>query len=241
MVLDKHILKELVDGCRILADHGQGDLIWGHVSLRHPERPDEVLIKPAGLGLEEITEDHIIVSDMGGNRILGDYPMHVEVFIHTEILRARPEIGAVVHTHPPHAVAFSSLDMPLEPVGHEGSLFRAGLPVYDRTSDLIVTQELGASLAQTLGGHSAALMQNHGIVTAGRNVKGAVMTALLLEKACMLQMLAMASGKLRKVSSDEDATAKCQRLYTQKTFDTAFDYCARRASARPCGCSQTNR
>ena len=100
------LTEKLVQACKVLADDGQGDLIWGHVTARAPARPDRLLMKPAGIGLEEMERDEAITVDLGGEQRSGTRPRHVEVFIHTEVMRARPEIQAVVHTHPPHAVAF---------------------------------------------------------------------------------------------------------------------------------------
>lgn len=228
--------RRLVSGCRVLAAHGQGDLIWGHISVRVPGEPDKLLIKPAGLGLEEIEDEHLLIADLDGNRLHGDRPMHAEVFIHTEILRRRPDVQSVVHTHPPHAVAFSALEVPIRPVGHEGALFMDALPVFDLTADLIVDAELGRALAATLSGERAALMRNHGVVTAGRSIAESVMSALLLEKACRVQLLAMSAGSgAMRLPEDDDARAKRDRLYRPAAFEAAFDYCERQAMA-PCHC-----
>ena len=231
------LAERLIQGCRILADDGQGDLIWGHVSARHAVRPDEILMKPAGIGLEEMADDTLITVGLSGERTGGNRPLHVEVFIHTEIMRARPEVQAVVHTHPPHAVAFSALCRPLLAIGHEGAMFCDGLPVFDRTSDLIVSPDLGQAVAARLDGHNALLLRNHGIVTAGRSVEEAVMTAILLEKACRVQLLAEQAGGAKAATSIEEARAKRERIYSAAALRTAFDYCVRRHHARQAGCS----
>lgn len=223
---------KLVQGCRVLADDGQGDLIWGHVSARDHRRPDILLMKPAGIGLEEMNRDAVINVDLSGERTSGTRPRHIEVFIHTEIMRARPEIQAVVHTHPPHSVAFSSLCRPLLPIGHEGAMFCDGLPVFDRTSDLIVSPDLGQAVAACLAGHNALLLRNHGIVTAARSLEEAVMLALLLEKACKVQLLAESAGGPQATTSPEEARIKRERIYSTQALQTAFDYCVRRHNAR---------
>ena len=215
-----------------MADEGQGDLIWGHVSARASNIPDRILMKPAGIGLEEMTPEAVIDVDLDGERTSGSRPRHVEVFIHTEIMRARPEIQAVVHTHPPHAVAFSSLCKPLLAVGHEGALFCDGLPVFDRTSDLIVSADLGQAVAACLDGHNALLLRNHGIVTAGRSVEEAVMTAVLLEKACKVQLLAEQAGGPQATTDLAEARIKRDRIYAPASLQTAFEYCVRRHNAR---------
>jgi L-ribulose-5-phosphate 4-epimerase len=235
------LAEKLVQGCRILADDGQGDLIWGHVSARQTARPDHIIMKPAGIGLEEMAEDAIISVDLSGERTGGERPRHVEVFIHTEIMRARPEIQAVVHTHPPHAVAFSSLCRPLLPIGHEGAMFCDGLPVFDRTSDLIVSPDLGRAVVACLGAHNALLLRNHGIVTVGRSIEEAVMTAVLLEKACKVQLLAEQAGGAKAATSPEEARTKRARIYGPASLQAAFDYCVRRHHARHAGCAQNPR
>src|SRR5262249_16041391 len=102
----------LTNAGRVLASEGQGDYVAGHISVRLPDR-ERFLMKPAGIGLEEMAPDNIITVDMDGRKAAGSMSRHNEVFIHSEVVRARPDIHAVIHTHPPHAVAFSSLDRPL--------------------------------------------------------------------------------------------------------------------------------
>lgn len=218
----------LAYGCKVLALEGQGDIIWGHVTRRAPDSPDRLYMKPAAMGLEEISASDLIEVDLDGRKVGGERPRHSEVFIHTEIMRARPEVNCVVHTHPPHAVAFGSTNRPLLPVGHEGSLFVEGLPVFSETTDLIVTRELGEALAGTLGGSNAALLQNHGLVAVGRNVAEAVMTAVVLERACRVQLLADTMGGAKAWTDPREALIKKERIYRPWALENAFDYYVRR-------------
>ena len=117
--------EKLIDAGRVLVGEDQGDYVAGHVTVRLPDGAGRFLMKPAGIGLEEMTPGNIITVDLEGERVGGTMPRHNEVFIHSEILRARSDIAAVVHTHPAHAVAFSSLGRPLLPVGNDGSIFSA--------------------------------------------------------------------------------------------------------------------
>src|SRR5262249_1300278 len=126
----------------------------------------------------------------------------------------------------------SSLCKPLLPIGHEGAMFCDGLPVYDRTSDLIVSPDLGQTVAACLDGHNALLLRNHGIVTAGRSVEEAVMMAGLLEKACKVAQRAEQAGGPKATTSLEEARAKRDRIYAPASLRTAFDYCVRRHHAR---------
>jgi len=86
-----------------------------------PDDPGLFLMKPAGIGLEEMTPDNIITVNVEGDKVGGASPRHNEVFIHSEVLRARPDVQAIVHTHAIYAVVFSSLGKPLLPVSNDAA------------------------------------------------------------------------------------------------------------------------
>src|SRR3954471_13115418 len=97
--------RKLINAGRVLTSQDQGDFVAGHVSVRLPDDPHRFLMKPATIGLEEMTPERIIPVGPDGGKLGGKMPRHNEVFIHSEVLRARPDVAAVVHTHAPHAVA----------------------------------------------------------------------------------------------------------------------------------------
>jgi len=113
----------LADAGRVLAHEGQGDYVGGHISLRLPDDPGLFLMKPAGIGLEEMTADNIITVNIVGDKVSGEAARHNEVFIHSEVMRARSDVQAVVHTHAVYAVVFSSLGKPLLPVSNDAAFF----------------------------------------------------------------------------------------------------------------------
>ncbi|MBI2987538.1 MAG: class II aldolase/adducin family protein [Deltaproteobacteria bacterium] len=121
----KELKQTLAYSCNILAIEGHWDNILGHVSVRIPKQ-DKILMKPHGFGFEEIRPQHIIVCNLDGKKIEGKYERHSEIFIHTEIYKARPDVNCVVHSHPPYATAFGSLLQRLRPISHEGCIFYDG-------------------------------------------------------------------------------------------------------------------
>src|SRR2546425_1712128 len=132
------LLDQLAASCRILAAEGQGDMVWGHASVRDPGGRG-LWIKTADLGLEETTRDDLMLIDREGNVLVGEGPRHSEFPIHAEVMAARREIGCVVHTHPRAAVAFAAAGEPLRPVSHEGTYFvPPDIPLFTETSDLIL-------------------------------------------------------------------------------------------------------
>jgi L-fuculose-phosphate aldolase len=217
-------------GCRILGAEEQGDLVWGHVSARDPDGKG-VWMKAATLGFEEVGQDDVLLVDQAGTVVEGTGRRHAEYPIHTEVMTARPDVGAVVHTHAPAAVAFASLDVPLRPISHEGTLFvPPDIARYTKTGDLILTAELGSDVAAAIADRNALLLVNHGIVSVGPDVPTAVMTALLLDRACRMQLTAMATGELRRWSSDAEALSKRDHCYSPELLRQAWDYLGRRLS-----------
>jgi L-fuculose-phosphate aldolase len=215
-------------GCRILDLEDQGDLIWGHVSARDPEGRG-VWMKATAWGFDEVGPEQVILVSWDGEVLEGDERRHHEYPIHTELMRARNDVNAVVHTHAPWAVAFAATTEPLRPVSHAGTLFvPPDIARFTKTGDLILTAELGRDLAAVVGDRNAALMVHHGIVTCGVDVPTAVLTAVFLERACRTNIRVLAAGGPKTWSSDEEALAKREHVYSAYA---AWDYLARRVEA----------
>jgi L-ribulose-5-phosphate 4-epimerase len=224
---DDALRTTLATGCRILAMEGHGDLIWGHMSARQGGG-ECFWMKPARLGLEEIQPEDTVLVDFEGNQVAGHRRRHGEWPIHSEVFRSRPEVGAVVHTHPTLSTVFGSSDHPLEPVTHEACLFvPPDVPRYDETTALIVTKDQGAGVARALGAHKALFMRNHGVVIAAATVEEAVFTAILLEKACRANLAALGAQPY-SVTTPEEAAFKRQQIYHEQNLQAAWDYFARK-------------
>jgi L-ribulose-5-phosphate 4-epimerase len=227
--------QKLINGGRVLVDEGQGDYVWGHISARLPDNPNRFLMKPGCIGIEEMTEDNIITVDIDGERVSGEWPRHNEVYIHSEVLRARPDVNCVIHTHPEHAIAFSSLGKELSPMSNDGTMFSFGVPIFSETTDLITDQTRGKAVAKTLGSKGALILRNHGIVTAGSTIEHAVFLAIKLERACRIQMLAEQAGGPKLFVKEEELAAKRARTNRGDSQGNAFSYLVRRWHLR-CNC-----
>jgi L-ribulose-5-phosphate 4-epimerase len=221
-------LRELVAlGCQILGANGHDDYVWGHVSARDPDGRG-VWMKASTFGFDEISAEQVILVGFDGEVLAGDCPRHVEWPIHTELLRARPDAGSVVHSHPPHSIAIAASGQPVRAVSHAGTLFvPPDVPRFTKTADLIVTPQMGVDVAATLGDHNAMFLVNHGIVTAGKDVRDAVIRAVLLEKAAYQQMLTHCFGGPRHWSSDEEALRKRDTVWSEKQLTHLWDYLGR--------------
>jgi ribulose-5-phosphate 4-epimerase/fuculose-1-phosphate aldolase len=223
----KELKETLAYSCNILAYEGHWDNILGHVSVRIPGQ-ERILMKPHSFGFEEIRPQHIIVVDLSGKKVEGKYERHSEVFIHTEIYKARSDVNCVVHSHPPYATAFGALRQPLRPISHEGTIFHDGLPLFDYTTALIRSAELGKEVAKSLGKCRGVLMKNHGSTVVGESIEVATLYAIFLEKAARIQLVATASGD-PSWTSEEEAKIKYEQIYTPHRLGSMWDYFVRRA------------
>jgi L-ribulose-5-phosphate 4-epimerase len=230
-VSEADLKRRLAEACRVLASADQGDDVWGHATVRVPGSTS-FWMKPAGMGLEEIRPEDLLLVDLDGKVLRGRRPRHSEVFIHAEILRARPEVGAVVHTHPVPSTVFSSLGVPLRPITHEGSNFvPPDVPRFDETTDLIVTPQLGKAVARTIADRPALFLVSHGIVTTGASIEDAVVNAILLDKSARAQLM-VPGGEPRHWTSDKEAPIKKERIYNAQNLDSRWDYYRRRGRMR---------
>jgi ribulose-5-phosphate 4-epimerase/fuculose-1-phosphate aldolase len=185
-------LVELARAHRILALNGHVNMSLGHMSWRDPEGRG-VWLKRAGLGFEEVTPNDFILIDLDGRQLLGDGRRHAEWPIHAEIMRARPDVAVVAHSHPLHSTVFSACDACLQGVCHEGVILHDMVAYYKQTRGLIVTPDQGRELAETLGDKAVVLMKNHGVTTCGPTIGAAALAAIFIERACSAQLMAEAS------------------------------------------------
>lgn len=187
-VVAQTVREQVAAACRILALEGYADLTLGHVSARGPD--GSIWIKRKGIALDEVEPDDVVEVESA------DAELHLETVLHTAVYAVRPDVGAVVHGHPPHATALAATAGELELLTHDAVLFADGVGRFE-APDLIVDEAQGAAVAAALGPRRAVLLANHGVLVAGKDVPWVVLTALTLERAARLQSIAAGLGPLR--------------------------------------------
>jgi L-ribulose-5-phosphate 4-epimerase len=151
-----------------------------------------------------LTADDIITVDLNSKKLDGKRSAPLETEIHTGIYRARPDVMAVVHSHPVHSVVFSITKKPILAVSVHGAIFADGVPTFDNVGH-INTRELGDGLARALGSHRAVLLKMHGAAIVGSSVEEAFVAALQLEENAEKQLWAEATGKVEAMTAEEAA------------------------------------
>ena len=204
---------QVAQACRVLGKLDLTKAATGHVSARLPGS-DRILIRargPGELGVRYTTDDQVIECGLDGKLITAGANLSapLEVFIHTEIYKARPEINAVVHIHPPTVVLFTICDLPLLPIYGSydpPSLLLAlqGVPTYHR-SILIETPELGEELVKAMGDAPTCMMRGHGITTAAESVYQAALYAIHLNDLAVMNYQARLLGTPRPISDADQA------------------------------------
>ena len=203
------IIENLVAASRILADQGVLDA-FGHVSVRHPGKPDRYLLSRA-MAPALVTAADIIEFDLDSNPLdHGDRRLFLERFIHGQIYRARADVNAVVHSHSPSVIPFSVTKVPLQPIINTASFLVAGVPVFDIREAgivsglLVANNALGKALATTLGDKNVALLRGHGDVVVGPDVKRTVLRAIYnLVNARLLATALSFDSPITTIAPDE--------------------------------------
>jgi HCOMODA/2-hydroxy-3-carboxy-muconic semialdehyde decarboxylase len=200
--------RDVISACRILS-HQKLVAGFGHVSARIPS--SELFIITPRIGLALVNEPDLLTMNLYGEVVEGSRPAPSETWLHTAIMKAKPEVSAITRIHARVANMFSVTDRKLAPVHNHGSFFAGGVPVF-RKPDLIWTEKLGAEVAATLGEKPAVLLRGNGQVTVGRSIPEAVMMAVYLEEAAEILYGALQIGTPIPLTADESAKRQVEAL-----------------------------
>jgi L-ribulose-5-phosphate 4-epimerase len=185
-----------------------GLVAWtsGNVSARVPGA-DLMVIKPSGVDYEDLTPESMVLCDLYGNVVEGEYQPSSDTGSHAYVYRHRPDVGGVVHTHSTYATAWSARAEPIPCViTAMADEFGGDIPVGPFA--LIGDEAIGKGIVETLAAHRspAVLMRNHGVFTIGKNARAAVKAAVMTEDVARTVHLARAYGEPIPIpSADIDA------------------------------------
>ncbi|SCI38532.1 Methylthioribulose-1-phosphate dehydratase [uncultured Flavonifractor sp.] len=153
--------------CLLLYQRGYVVSNDGNVSVRIGE--DQVLITPSGVSKGRLTPDMLVVCDLEGRVLAGHLHPSSESAMHLLVYRERPDVGAVVHAHPPAATAFSICRRPLAQHYLTETISGLGeVPVAPFA--LPSTSQVPDSLRPYVAGCNGALLANHGAIAWGRDL-----------------------------------------------------------------------
>ncbi len=209
---------EIAAACRLLDRLEMSDMTSGYMSVKLPDEEERYLVTPYGLLFNEITASSIVKVDFEGN-IVGDsshnYTIYSPGFIYLNriIHRARPDAQAIMHLHPIHATALSSLAGELLPCSEAGIwLYRQiGYGDFILPGGL-VDEAQEKRLVSSLGDKQILMVRNHGTITLGTSIPEAFLMSVLLENACKIQLLAESTGRKLICPPEETCLKAAQQL-----------------------------
>jgi ribulose-5-phosphate 4-epimerase/fuculose-1-phosphate aldolase len=208
----QELREKIAASCRILAMEGLVDGILGHVSVRVPET-NEMLIRCRGdqeNGVRYTKADAIRLVDFDGNGsdLMGMYHVPKELSIHGETYKSRPEVGCVIHAHPPDALICGITQLEFRPVFGAFNIpamrmALEGIPVFPR-SCLITRSDLAQAMLEIMGDKNICLMKGHGITVTGQTVEEATVRALNFNILAKVTMQVAQTGREAAPISQED-------------------------------------
>ncbi len=179
---------------RLFVHYGWTDMIYTHITARVPGEPEHYFINPYGLLFDEITASSLLKVDWEGNVLEGDHPYNeAGHLIHTAVLKARPEVNYVLHSHTRAGMAVSAMPGGLRPLTQHAGIvlgILASHPYGVVTED----QDECDRLAADLGDNKLMILENHGLLACGRTPGEALVYHYYLEMACKAQVDILRSG-----------------------------------------------
>ena len=177
---------------------------FGVVSLRIPNT-ECVLITPSGFSKMTLHNDHLIVVDLEGNLVTGNFRPSVETAMHTYIHKHRPELNTVIHTHSPMACAFAAANMEIPCVSAEQAFYLGGRIPLVRKYSLPGTNEPSElkAILKALQNVDAALLRKHGVIVVGRTPEQGLEAAIVLEDVARIAFYSIQLTKPKEFTKAE--------------------------------------
>ncbi len=207
-MLCEELRTKVLETANLLPAYG---LVWmagGTVCGRDPET-GYLVVTPSGMPYQDLLPADMIVTDIELNIIDGKYRPSVALNLWAGLLRARPELNAVVHTHSPHATAFSVINEPI-PIITETMADWFGQPVPVVPYMSVEDPEFVSQPVKAMGDGFAVLLGQHGPITVGKTLAHALERAVTLEEAARTYAIAKTLGT--------------PLVFTQAQARSSFDY-----------------
>ncbi len=212
----KTAVEELVIANHILYDQNAVDG-YGHISVRNPVNPNTFFlarsVAPSVVRVEDIME-----FDMNGKALNGDTRVaYGERFIHSGVLRNRPDINSVIHGHASPVLPYGLTGTTLKPVYHMSAFLGEGAPIFEirdfakpnPDTDMFVSNaDLGDALSKTMGLQYFVLMRGHGYAAGADSIKKAVFRTVYAIQNASIQAEAMKMGQVQYLTPGEAATSQ---------------------------------
>jgi L-ribulose-5-phosphate 4-epimerase len=207
---DEILKQQLVDITTELYQTGVVTATGGNISARSIEREGALWITPSALFKGGLTIQDLTMIDLDGNILGGKNPPSIEYAFHAGLMKTRPDVNAVVHSHPPYAIVWGLGDLPIPPITYD-ALLVGRLPFIPW--HMVGSQELAEAVIDAVGRGmvGGAFLRNHGLVMVGKDLRQAADTTLMVEQTLKVLHLARQIN-LRPAELDDISIEKLKRL-----------------------------
>jgi L-fuculose-phosphate aldolase len=188
--------EQMLQGLRIMTREALFEKAYGHISARVGDGHCLMTghIHGQQRTLDDLGPADILLVDLDGNVEEGELETPGEFPIHTEVYKARPDVGCVVHCHPRAPVTLSIAGKDVLPVNFRGTIFSPRVRTFTDPTQ-IDDEEKGRAMAEALGNDRAVVLRAHGVVCVGKDVPEAVVTTIDLNEVARFQLEASAIGE----------------------------------------------
>jgi ribulose-5-phosphate 4-epimerase/fuculose-1-phosphate aldolase len=201
--------QEFVTACRVLLNEGVSEAAF-NVSVRLPG--ERMLTMPV-TSPTLVTADNLLVMPIAPGA--SNWKAHPAIYL------ARPDVNAIVHVHPPYAVAFGTLGEEFRPIHHYGTPFHGKIAVDDHPGQTESSERAG-ELAQQLGGNRLLLQRAHGTIAVGKDLKEAVLLTVYMEEACRIFAIARQMGGQPQYLTPQQSEKISGQILKQRSQDKAW-------------------
>lgn len=195
--MNEHEARQRLAGAyRIAAHLGWTETIYGHFTLRVPGPETHFLINPWGLRYDEVRASNLVKIDLDGNPIDdSEYGVNPAGFvIHSAVHAGRPDAHCVMHTHTTAGMAVAAQANGLLPISMPATGFYGRVAYHDYEGPSLELDER-ERLVRSLGDKNVLILRTHGLLTCGATLEAAFILMFRLQRACEIQVAALAGGQ----------------------------------------------
>lgn len=226
----RRLCADLALALRAAAHHGLAEGVCNHFSIELPDGSGRFLLNPRGLLWREVQPDDIVLVDGQGAVLAGRHPVEpTAMFIHAAVHRIGRK-ACVLHTHMPYSTALTltrqrALDTRLS---QNAMRFHGRVAVDEQYNGLALDASEGERIARVMGTVDVAFLGNHGVIVCGERIDHAYDDLYYLERACMVEVLAMGTGQPLLPIDEALARRVCEQTLGERMQSELFFEALRR-------------
>lgn len=206
---------------------GYGEGVCNHFSMEIPGDPGRFLINPQGLHWSEVTTSDLVIVDAQGRKVSGRHAVEpTAFFIHGAVHRGKSTAKCVLHTHMPYATALTVIQGGrLEWASQTALKFHERVAYDDDYNGLALDEAEGERMCARLAAAEVLFLANHGVIVTGPDMATAFDDLYYLERACMLQVIAMSTGRPLK-NVGESVAGRTARQMAEESQQASLHFAA---------------